>query len=62
MFLMSLIFDEGVKSTRWRNAVFTDGAVKLDIHVNKNGQNWSSHPAEKPVHSGQRTLMCSLKC
>lgn len=59
---MSLIFDEGVKSTHWRNAVFPNGAVKLDIHMNKSEQNWSSHPAEKPVHSGQRTLMYILKC
>lgn len=59
---MLLIFDEGVKSTHWRNAVFTNGAVKLDYHMKKNGQNWSSHPAEKPIHSGQRTLRYSLKC
>lgn len=58
---MSLIFDEGVKSMHWRNAVFMNGAVKLDIHMNKNGQTWRSHPAEKPVHSGQKTLMYSLK-
>lgn len=44
---MSLIFDESVKSVHWEKAAFVDGALKLDIHMSKNGQNWSSHPAEK---------------
>lgn len=47
MFLMSLTFDESVKSLHWEKAAFMDGALKLDIHMSKNGQNWSSHPAEK---------------
>lgn len=44
---MSLIFDESVKSLHWKKAAFVDGALKLDIHKSKKGQNWSSHPAEK---------------